>query len=155
MKIALYILLGIAVAWGIFAFVNYLRQRRAQQRAEREGLVLYGNVISAERAGGLLKHLDIYKIRLSIQEPDRPPREVTLSSRLAAGQRLDNTQRIMVIVDPVDAERVYPASAEAAKRVIFTGSRTERKLMQAQMKNPRRFPRRPPSGYQPPINKIR
>lgn len=155
MKIALYILLAIVVVWGIVALVNYLRQRRTQQRAERDGLVLYGNVISAERAGGLLKHLDIHKIRLSIQEPDRPAREVTLSSRIAAGQRLDPTQRIMIIVDPANPERVYPATPEAAKRLTLTGSKTERKLMQAQLKNPRRFSRRPPSGYQPPINKIR
>lgn len=155
MKITLYILLSIAIVWGTVALVNYLRQRRAQQRAEREGLVLYGNVISAERAGGLLKYLDIHKIHLGIQEPNQPPREVTLSSRLAPGQRFDNTQRVMIIVDPANPERVYPATAEAAKRVVFTGSKTERKLMQAQMKNPRRFPRRPTSGYQPPIHKIR
>lgn len=155
MKIALYLLLAIAIVWGTVALVNYLRQRRTQQRAEREGVVLYGNVLSAERAGGLLRYLDIHKIRLSIQEPDRAPREVTFSSRLAAGQQLDSMQRIMVIVDPANPERVYPATAEAAKRVTFTGTKTERKLIQAQLKNPRRFSQRRPSGYQPPINKIR
>ena len=155
MKIALSILLSIVIVWGVVALVNYLRQRRAQGRAEREGLVLYANVLSAERAGGLLKHLDIHKIRLGIQEPDRPAREVTLSSRLAKGQRLDKTQRMMIIIDPANPERVYPATAESAKRVTLVGSKTERKIMQAQLKHPRRFSRRPTSGYQPPINKIR
>lgn len=155
MKIALYILLAIVVVWGIVALVNYLRQRRTQQRAERDGLVLYGNILSADPVGGLLKYLDMHKIRLSIQEPNRPPREVTLTSRLAKGQRLDSTQRIMVIVDPVKPERVYPATAEAAKRLTLTGTRTERKLMQAQLKNPRRFSQRRSPGYQPPIDKIR
>ena len=155
MKIALYILLAVFLAWGIFALVNYLRQRRAQQRAEREGLVLYASVLSAEPVGGLVKALNIHKIRLSITEPNAAPREVTLRSRLPAGQKIGKNQRLIVIVDPVKPDLIYPATPEAAKRVTFTGSRTEQKLVRAQLKNPRRFHQRTQTGYMPPINKIR
>ncbi len=62
---------------------------------------------------------------------------------------------LIVVVDPKKPELVYPATPEAAKRVTLTGSRTEQKLMKAQLKHPRRFHQRTQSGYQPPINKIR
>ena len=155
MKIALYILLAVALAWGVFALVNYFRQRRAQKRADREGMVLYADVLSSEAVGGLLKSLNIHQLRLRIQEPQKPSREVILRSRLPAGQTFAKQQRVLIVVDPSDPERIYPASADSAKRVTLTGTKTERKLMQAQMRNPRRFPQRPPSNYQPPINKIR
>lgn len=155
MKIALYILLALLLVGGIVALVNYLRQRRAQQRAEREGLVLYASVLSAEPVGGLLKTLNIHNIRLSIVEPKEAPREVTLRTRLPAGQKIGTNQRLIVIIDPVKPDRIYPATPEAAKRVTFTGSRTEQKLMKAQLRNPRRFHQRTQTGYMPPPNKIR
>lgn len=155
MKIALYILLAVVVFWGAFALVNYLRQRRAQQQAEREGLVLYANVLSVEPVGGMIKVLNIHKILLAIQEPNQAPREVTLRSRLPAGQKIGKNQRLIVIVDPIKPDRIYPATPEAAKRVTLTGSRTKQKLMKAQLKNPRRFHQRTQTGYMPPTNKIR
>lgn len=155
MKIALLILLAVALIWGTIGLVNYLRQRRAQGRAEREGLVLYADVLSTELVGGLLKTLNIHKIRMRLTEPGNSSREVTLRTRLMPNQKFGKQQRLMVIVDPVNPERVYPATEAAAKSITLTGTRTERKLMEAQMRNPRRFPQRAPSTYQPPINKIR
>ncbi len=155
MKIALYILLALLVVGGIISLVNYLRQRRAQQRAERTGLVLYASILSVEPVGGLVKPLNIHNIRLSIVEPNQAAREVTLRSRLPAGQKLGTNQRLIVIVDPVKPDRVYPATPEAAKRVTFTGSRTEQKLMKAQLRRPRRFHQRTQTGYTPPLDKIR
>ena len=154
-RIALLVLLAVALIWGAIGLFNYFRQRRAQGRAEREGLVLYADVLSTELIGGLLKSLNIHKIRMRLTEPGKSPREVTLRTRLMPGQKFGKQQRLMVIVDPVSPERVYPATEEAAKRITLTGTRTERKLMEAQMRNPRRFSQRPPSTYQPPINKIR
>jgi hypothetical protein len=60
-----------------------------------------------------------------------------------------------VAIDPKDTRRVYPASPEAAKRAVVTGSRKERRTMQSQLRSPSRGGQRPPSGYQPPISKLR
>ena len=145
------ILATLALASGI----NYLRQRRAQAKIQAEGLVLYGIVLSAAKITGWLKHLGLFDIALRIQEPAQAPREVKLRTRLPPGQRITPNMSLIVVVDPKKPETVYPATPEAAKRVTLTGSRTEQKLMKAQLKHPRRFHQRTQSGYQPPINKIR
>ena len=155
MKLTL-IILGIVIGvLAIVAAINYFRQKRRQQFAEREGVVVYATVVSAEPVGGWAKQLDMKKITLRVQEPNGDPREVTLRTRTAPGQQITAGVRLVVVVDPKDAKRVYPASPEAAKRVVVTGSRMERRLMQSQLRSPSRGPQRPPSGYQPPINKIR
>ena len=155
MKLTLIILLSIVVLLAIISGINYLRQRRAQAKIQNEGLVLYGIVLSATKIGGWLKALGLHDIRLRIQEPGKAPREVTFRTRLPPNQRITPNLSLIVVVDPKKPERVYPASAEAAKRVTLTGTKQEQKLMQAQLKHPRRFHQRTQSGYQPPINKIR
>ena len=154
MKLTFIILGSILAVLAILAGINYLRQKRRQQRAEKDGVVVYATVLSAEPVGGWAKRLDMQEIKMRVQEPNGEPREVTLRSRTAPGQNISPGVRLIVAVDPTDPKRVYPASPETAKRVVVTGSRQERRLMQSQLRNPR-MPQRPPSGYQPPINKIR
>ncbi len=155
MKLTLIITLSIVVILALASGINYLRQRRAQQKIQTEGLVLYGIVVSAAKVGGWLKYLGLHDIVLRIQEPAKALREARLRTRLPPGQRIVPNLSLIVVVDPKKPELVYPATPEAAKRVTLTGSRTEQKLMQAQLKHPRRFHQRTQSGYQPPINKIR
>ncbi len=155
MKLTLIITLSLLALLALASGINYLRQRRAQAKIQAEGLVLYGTVISSALVGGWLKYLALYDIKLRIQEPAKLPREVKLRTRLPPNQRITANMSLIVVVDPRKPEQVYPATAEAAKRVTLTGSRTEQKLMKAQLKNPRRFHQRTQSGYQPPINKIR
>ena len=151
-----WIALGIILAvLALASGINYLRQRRAQAKIQTEGLVLYGIVLSSAQVTGFLKHLGLYDIALRIQEPAKSPREVKLRTRLPPGQRITANMSLIVVVDPQKPDRVYPATEAAAKRVTLTGSRTEQKLMKAQLKHPRRFHQRTQSGYQPPINKIR
>ncbi len=150
-----FLILGIAIVLlAIVAGINYLRQKRRQGRAERDGVVVYAVVLSVEPVGGWAKQLDMKKITMRLQEPEGAPREVTLRTRTAPGQQITAGVRLIVVVDPRDGARVYPASPEAAKRVVVTGSRQERRLMQSQLRSPRPG-QRPPSGYQPPMNKIR
>ena len=151
-----FIILGsILAVLALVALFNYLRQRRHQQKVDAEGLVLYATVLASEPIGGLAKYVDMQKIDLRIQEPDKAPREVTLRTRTAPGQRITTNTMLMVVVDPTDPNRIFPASAEAAKRVTITGSRQEKKLMQAQLKHPRRFHQRTRTGYMPPPDKLR
>jgi hypothetical protein len=63
--------------------------------------------------------------------------------------------RVPVVIDPQNPKRVYPASEEAAKRAVATGSRLERRVMQQQMRKPGRGVPQQPSGYQPPVSKVR
>lgn len=155
MKLTFLILGIVIVVLAIAAAINYFRQKRRQQLAEREGVVVYATVVSADKIGGWAKHLDMKKLVLRIQEPDANPREVSLRTRTQPGQQINAGMRLVVIVDPKNAERIYPATPEAAKRVVITGSRQERRIMQSQLRSPGRTGQRPPSGYQPPINKIR
>jgi hypothetical protein len=134
MKLTL-IILGILALLALVSGINYLRQRRSQGKIQAEGLVLYGVVVSAAKIGGWL--------------------EVKLRTRLPPGQRIAPNLSLIIVVDPKKPEHVYPATSESAKRVTLTGTKQEQKLMQAQLKHPRRFHQRTQSGYQPPINKIR
>ena len=118
------VVLGVAANSGIM----YLLQKRRQQRAEREGVVLYATLVSATTLGGLMKYADMKKLVMRIQDPgSASPREVSLRTRLPAGQKITPGMKITVVVDPKDSKRVYPASPEAAKRVVITGSRLERR----------------------------
>ncbi len=155
LHIVLWVLLAVVLVLALVGAFNYLRQRRAQQKAQREGLVLYGAVLSTTPVGGLGKYLNLQKFNLRIQEPDQPPREVTLSTRTPPGQRITPGARLVIVVDPQKPDRIYPAGPEAAKRVTLTGSRQEKKLMQAQLKHPRRFHQRTRTGYMPPPDKLR
>ena len=155
MKLSLIITLSILAVLALASGINYLRQRRSQAKIQAEGLVLYGIVLSSAQVGGLLKYLGLFDIMLRIQEPARPPREAKLRTRLPPNQVIRPNMSLIIVVDPKKPELVYPATPEAAKRVTLTGTKQEQKLMQAQLKHPRRFHQRTQSGYQPPINKIR
>ena len=149
MKIFWIVLAILVVAFATFALVNYLLQRRRQQRAEREGTVVYATLLSVEPMTGLAKYAQMQKIALRVQEPgDNTPREVTIRTRSAPGQKLSPGMKIAVILDPTNPKRVFPASPEAAKRAVVTGSRQERRLMKNGALQ-RQQPQRP--TYQPPI----
>ena len=94
-----FIILGSIVAvLALVALFNYLRKRRHQQKADREGLVLYATVLASAPIGGLAKYVDMQKIDLRIQEPDKAPREVTLRTRTAPGQRVSANTMLIIAV---------------------------------------------------------
>lgn len=133
MKIFWIVLAIVVVAFATYALVNYLLQRRRQQHADREGTVVYASVLSVEPMKGLAKHAEMKKITLRLQDPGtNSGREVTLRSRVTPGQKLSPGMRLAVVIDPKKPAIVYPASPEAAKRVVLTGSRQERRQMKAQ-----------------------
>ena len=132
------------VALASWALVNYLLQRRRQNKAQADGHVVYATVLSVEPVGGWAKRLDIKKILMRFQEPsDASPREVTLQTRLQPGQKIITGHRLAVVVDPTDNKRVYPAGPEAAKRIVITGSREERRQMKAVV-----------AGKRPPVQRV-
>ncbi len=77
------------------------------------------------------------KITLRVQEPDSSPREVSIRSRIDPKQKFVPGAMLPVAIDPKDPKRVYPASPESAKRAIVTGSRQQRRIMQARSSAPR------------------
>ena len=94
---------------------------------------------------------DFVKINMRVQEPGATePRDVSMSTRVPANQRLEVGMRIPVVLDPKNPNRVYPASEASAKRVVMTGSRDERRMMQQQLRSPGRAPRQQQTGYIPP-----
>lgn len=130
MKIFWIVLAVVVLAVATNALVMYLLQKRRQTRAERDGVVLYATLVSATALGGLLKYADMRKVTLRIQDPgSKTPRDVSLRTRFPAGQTVTPGMKIAVVVDPKDPKRVYPASPEAAKRAVVTGSRLERRHM--------------------------
>ena len=155
MKIFWIVLGCLALALATYSLTMYFVQRRRQGRAERDGVVVYATVVSVEALKGLAKQVNMKKFTLAIQEPGSThPRNVELRTRVQQGQAIGPGQRLIVVVDPTEPKRIYPAGAEAAKRVVMTGTRQERRAMNSQMRNPR-VPQRPPSGYQPPTSRIR
>ena len=130
MKIFWIVLAVIVLGLAINAGVTYLLHKRRQQRVERDGIVVYATLVSAKTLGGLLKYADMQKVTLRIQDPgSKASREVSLRTRMPAGQKITPGMRIPVVIDPTKPERVYPASTEAAKRAVVTGSRLERRHM--------------------------
>lgn len=128
MKIFWIVLAVVVLGLAINSLVMYLLQKQRQQRAERDGTVVYATLVSAARMGGLMKYADMQKVVLRLQEPGATtPRDVTLRTRLPAGQKVSAGMKIAVVIDPKKPQRVYPASPEAAKRAVVTGSRLERR----------------------------
>jgi hypothetical protein len=99
----------------------------------------------------------VSKIVMRLQEPgNAAPREVTIRTRVDPSQKLEPGVRLIIVIDPTDPKRVYPASEAAGKRVVLTGSRLERRTMQSVLRSPARGNRQAPtSGYQPPLPRRR
>lgn len=154
MKITFEILGIILLVFAAASGTMFLIQRRREQAAQKDGLVLYATLVKTEPMRGLGK-VNMLKIILRIQEPESEPREVTIRSRVEPGQKFTPGAMIPVVIDPKNAKRVYPATPESAKRVVLTGSRQQRRVMQSQLRSPGRGGPRPPSGYQPPASKLR
>jgi hypothetical protein len=128
MKTAIWIILFLAAATPA---VLYFYQRWRQNKADREGLALYATVVSVEPIKRFGKTLPMAKITMWIQEPDQAPRTVTLRSRIEPGQKIESGVRLAVVVDPKNPKRIYPAGPAAADRIVFTGSRSERRQMKS------------------------
>lgn len=111
--------------------VLYFYQRWRQSKAEREGLALYATVVSVTPIKRFGKQLPMAKIVMWLQEPDKSSRQVTLSSRIEPGQKIEAGVRLIIVIDPKNPKRIYPAGPEAARRVVATGSRSERRQMQS------------------------
>jgi hypothetical protein len=136
------------------SLVLYFIQRKREQRAQRDGVVVFASLVSVAPVRGFGR-VNMRKIVLRVQEPEGSPREVTIRSSVEPGQKFSIGAKLPVVIDPKNPQRVYPATPESAKRVVLTGSRQERRIMQSQLRSPSRGGQRPPSGYQPPISKLR
>lgn len=127
MKIAIWTIIVLAALTPV---VLYFFQRWRQQKAEREGVAVYATVISIEPMKRFGRTLPIMKIVMWIQEPgSTTSREVTLRSRVEPGQKITAGVRLAVVIDPKNPARIYPAGPEAAKRVVLTGPRRDRRQM--------------------------
>jgi len=104
---------------------------------------LYATIISSEPVKVFGKLSDMVKINLWVQEPDKERRDVALKTRIPAGQKLEVGMRLPVVIDPKNPKRIYPASEDSLKRVVLTGPRRERRMMQTGRGVQRQ-------GYQPP-----
>jgi hypothetical protein len=127
----IWVWLPIVLALAVVA-ARYFWQLRMQTRAQKDGLVLYATVISLEPVTVFGKPTPAMKIKLWLQEPGQSRREVSLSSRIPAGQTISPGMMLPIVVDPKDPSKVMPASAEAMKRVQLTGSREQRRQMRKQ-----------------------
>jgi hypothetical protein len=157
MKLSTIIILALFLAFIAWRITAFLLERRRQKIADKEGVVVYATFVSSEPIKFFGKpQTDVEKITLRVQEPGSTEvREVVIRTRTQPGQRMSPGMRVPVVIDPKNPKRVYPASEESAKRAVATGSRLERRVMQQQMRSPGRGVPSQPSGYQPPISKIR
>jgi hypothetical protein len=129
MKIVFW-LLPILVLIGIG--VRFWLQRQREQKAQKNGIVVYATVLSIEPVTVFRKPSPVMKINMWIQEPGASRREVSLSSRIPAGQNVGPGVMLPVVIDPADPKKIYPAGPDAVKRVQLTGSRDMRRRMRQQ-----------------------
>jgi hypothetical protein len=157
MKISSIVIIALCFAFLVWRITSFLLERRRQKKMDREGVVVYATYLSSEPTKFFGRpQTDVEKVTLRVQEPgSTDAREVTIRTRTQPGQRMSPGMRVPVVLDPKNPKRVYPASEEAAKRAVATGSRLERRVMQQQMRKPGRGVPSQPSGYQPPPSSIR
>ncbi len=157
MKISSIIISALCLAFIIWRVATFLIERHRQKKYDREGVVVYATFLSAEPVKFFGRpQTDVEKVTLRVQEPgSTETRDVVIKTRTQPGQNMSPGVRVPVVLDPKNPKRVYPASEQAAKRAVATGSRLERRVMQQQMRKPGRGVPTPPSGYQPPLSKVR
>jgi hypothetical protein len=157
MKISTIVILALCFAFLVWRITTFLLERRRQKKMDREGVVVYATFLWSEPVKFFGRpQTDVEKVTLRVQEPgSTETREVVIKTRTQPGQSMSPGMRVPVVLDPKNPKRVYPASEEAAKRAVATGSRLERRVMQQQMRKPGRGIPQQPSGYQPPPSSIR
>lgn len=157
MKISTIVILALSFAFLVWRITVFLVERQRQKKMDREGVVVYATYLYSEPVKFFGRpQTDVEKVTLRVQEPgSTETREVVIKTRTQPGQNMSPGMRVPVVLDPKNPKRVYPASEQAAKRAVATGSRLERRVMQQQMRKPGRGVPTPPSGYQPPISKVR
>jgi hypothetical protein len=128
MKIVIWTLIFLAA---LTPAVLYFFQRWRQSQAEKKGVVVYATVVSIAPIKKFGKVLPMKKIVMSIQEPEKERRTVTLRTQIADGQTIVPGMLLSVVVDPKNPKRIYPAGPEAAKRVVMTGPRRDRRQMRS------------------------
>ena len=157
MKISTIVILALSFAFLVWRITAFLIERQRQKKMDREGVVVYATFLWSEPVKFFGRpQTDVEKVTLRVQEPgSTETREVVIKTRTQPGQNMSPGMRVPVVLDPKNPKRVYPASEQAAKRAVATGSRLERRVMQQQMRTPGRGVPTPPSGYQPPPSSIR
>ncbi len=157
MKISTIIISALCLAFIIWRIAAFLLERRRMKKMDREGVVVYATFLSSEPVKFFGRpQTDIEKVTLRVQEPgSTETRDVVIKTRTQPGQNMSPGMRVPVVLDPKNPKRVYPASEQAAKRAVATGSRLERRVMQQQMRKPGRGVPQQPSGYQPPQSTLR
>jgi hypothetical protein len=157
MKISSIVILALCVAFLAWRITAFLLERRRQKKMDREGVVVYATFLSSEPVKFFGRpQNDVEKVTLRVQEPgSTETRDVVIKTRTQPGQNMSPGMRVPVVLDPKNPKRVYPASEQAAKRAVATGSRLERRVMQQQMRKPGRGVPQQPSGYQPPQSTLR
>lgn len=133
MNMKLFWWIGIPVLALGFVAVRYFLMRRREQLAQKNGVAVYATVVSLEMATFLGKPSPVSKITIWIQEPGKDRREIVLSTRVPANQKIDPGMMLPIVVDPSDPKRVYPCGPDAMKRIQLTGSREQRRQMKRQL----------------------
>jgi hypothetical protein len=112
--------------------VRFILQRLRESRAQKNGVAVYGTMVSLEPVKVFGKLSQVVKVNLWVQEPGAERRAVSMTSRIPEGQKVEAGMMLPVVIDPTDPRRVYPASADALKRMQLTGSREMRRRMKKQ-----------------------
>lgn len=111
---------------------RFLWQRLRESRAQKKGVALYATMVSVEPVKVFGKISAVMKINLWVQDPSGARREVSLTSRIPEGEKVEAGMMLPVVIDPSNPKKVYPASADAMKRIQLTGSREQRRRMKKQ-----------------------
>src|SRR5881398_3908240 len=102
MKITFEILGLILLLLAAVAGVRFFLERRREQKAQREGVVVYAGIVSVEPVKWFGKlEQPVKKITLRVQEPgSTTPRDVAIRTRVDPKQKLTPEMRLPVVIDP-------------------------------------------------------
>jgi len=114
LKIVLWSLAGIAA---VSPLLWFLFQRLLASRAEKNGVAMYATVTGFEPVKAFGRESEIVKIKLWLQESGQTGRELSLKTRVPPGQKIQTGMMLPIVFDPKTPDRVYPAGAEAMKRM--------------------------------------
>jgi len=129
LKIVLWSLAGLAA---VSPLLWFLFQKWRSSQAEKHGVAMYATVTGFEQVKAFGRESEIVKIKLWLQESGQTGRELSLKTRVPPGQKIQTGMMLPIVFDPKTPDRVYPAGAEAMKRMKLTGSREQRRQMRKQ-----------------------
>ena len=100
----------------VLVIVIPLVRARRKRSAELNGRLTMATVVSISATHTMVNYQPVMKIELEVDQLDGPPKRCSLRKVIPPGMTLAPGEKVAVVVDPKDPNRVYFANATALQR---------------------------------------